>query len=275
MKHLSLFTQMALACGLAASVSLVSSCTGHVSPSVKSKQLEASSAVTVYSTNDSSSARSRICDEAGPIPETAGRALKIWLENSTVKNFSYAYPQYYIALTNPHTGSQAVWGVCSDGQGNLVGLLIPRSGIAAWDLPYIGSYKMYVCDTPQRKILSDTIMESLADAGYDKFRLEARRAKGLTQEQYLISKPLTDAEKARLAELKAQEEAAAKAAEEAAKAKLEAEAAASAAAAENPEADTEASEDEEEEEESSGDDSTESETEGESAADEDSVDDDF
>ena len=271
MKHLSLLKQMAFACGLAASVSLVSSCTGHVSPSVKSKQLAASSAVTVYSTNDSSSASSRVCDEAGPIPETAGRALQIWLENSTVKNFSYAYPQYYIALTNPQTGSQSVWGVCSDGQGNLVGLLIPRNGIAAWDLPYIGSYKMYVCDTPQRKILSDTIMESLADAGYDKFRLDARRAKGLTQEQYLISKPLTDAEKARLAELKAQEEAAAKAAEEAAKAKVEAEAAASAAAAENPEADTEASE----EEESSGDDSTESETEDESAADEDSGDDDF
>lgn len=273
MKHLSLFTQMALACGLAASVSLVSSCTGHVSPTVKSQQLAASSAVTVYSTNDSSSARSRVCDEAGPIPETAGRALKIWLENSTVKNFSYAYPQYYITLTNPQTGSQAVWGVCSDGQGNLVGLLIPRNGIAAWDLPYVGSYKMYVCDTPQRKILSDTIMESLADAGYDKFRLEARRAKGLTEKQYLISKPLTDAEKARLAEQKAQEEAAAKAAEEAAKAKLEAEATASAAAAESPEADTEASEDEEEA--SSGDDSTESETEGESSADEGSGDDDF
>ncbi|MGN0869164.1 MAG: hypothetical protein ACI4O9_06545 [Akkermansia sp.] len=263
---------MALACGLAASVSLVSSCTGHVSPSVKSKQLADSSAVTVYSTNDSSSARSRVCDEAGPIPETAGRALQIWLENSTVKNFSYAYPQYYISLTNPRTGSQSVWGICSDGQGNLVGLLIPRRGVAAWDLPFIGSYKMYVCDTPQRKILSDTIMESLADAGYDKFRLDARRVKGLTQEQYLISKPLTDAEKARLAELKAQEEAAAKAAEEAAKAKVEAEAAAS--AAESAEADSDASE---EEEEDSGDDSSESETEGESAADEDAGadDDDF
>lgn len=215
MKHFLSFQHLALACGLAATASLVS-CTGTAQPQTRAQQLADSSATTVYSYNDSASARTRTCKEAGPLPEATARALQMWLRESTVKSFSYAYPQYYVTVTNPKTGRQQVWGVCSDGQGNLVGLLIPRNGVAAWDLPYVGSYKMYVCDTKNRKALSDAIMETLSDAGYDTFRLDTRKASGLDQEQYLISKPLTDAEKARIAELKAKEEAAAKAAEEAA-----------------------------------------------------------
>lgn len=216
MKRFPSLKHLALACGIAAAATFVTSCSSAPQPQVRADQLAASSSVVVYSYNDSSSAATRVCNEAGPLPAATARALRIWLEKSTVKTFSYAYPQYYLAMTCPKTGAHQVWGVCSDGQGNLVGLLIPRNGVAAWDLPFVGDYKMYVCDTKQRKVLSDTIMESLSDAGYDSFRLEARKASGLTQEQYLISKPLTDAEKARIAEQKAKEEAAAKAAEEAA-----------------------------------------------------------
>ncbi|MCQ2364970.1 MAG: hypothetical protein MJ051_05405 [Akkermansia sp.] len=217
MKHFPLFKHLALACSLAAGAAVVSSCTSTPLPQTRAQQLAASTA-TVFSYNDSNSAATRVCNEAGPLPETAARALQMWLNESTVKPFSYAYPQYFVSVTCPKTGKQSVWGICSDGQGNLVGVLVPRNGVDAWDLPFIGNYKLYVCDTKQRKVLSDTIMESLSDAGYDTYRLEARKASGLTQEQYLISKPLTDAEKARIAELKAKEEAAAKAAEEAAKA---------------------------------------------------------
>lgn len=215
MKRFPSLKHLAFVCGLAASATFVTSCTTTSLPQTRAAQLAASPA-TVYSYNDSNSAATRVCNEAGPLPAATARAIQMWLEKSTVKTFSYAYPQYYLAMTCPKTGAQMVWGVCSDGQGNLVGILIPRNGVAAWDLPFVGDYKMYVCDTKQRKVLSDTIMESLSDAGYDTFRLEARKAMGLTQEQYLISKPLTDAEKARIAELKAKEEAAAKAAEAAA-----------------------------------------------------------
>lgn len=215
MKHFPLFKHLALACSLAAGAAFVSSCTSTSLPQTRAQQLAGATA-TVFSYNDSNSATTRVCNEAGPLPETAARALEMWLRQSTVKNFSYAYPQYFLSVPCSKSGKQSVWGICSDGQGNLVGVLVPRNGVAAWDLPFIGNYKLFVCDTKQRKVLSDTIMESLSDAGYDTYRLEARKAVGLTQEQYLISKPLTDAEKARIAELKAKEEAAAKAAEEAA-----------------------------------------------------------
>ena len=215
MKHLSLLKHLALACGVAATTALVTSCTGVSLPQTKANQLADSNAVTVYSYNNSSTARTRTCNPAGPLPDNTARALRMWLEKSTVKNFSYAYPQYYMELTNPKTGRTQVWGICSDGQGNLVGLLIPRNGVKAWDLPYVGTYKMYVCDTNERKALSDAIMEELSDRGYDAYRLGAIRATGLTDEQFLISKPLTEAAKARIAAAKAKEEAAAEAREKA------------------------------------------------------------
>ena len=131
----------------------------------------------------------------------------MWLRKSVIKTVSYAYPQYYVAMVHPRTGKQLTWGICSDGQGNMTGVLIPRDGVAAWDLPYVGNYKMYVCDTKDRTAISDSVMEYLADAGYDAYRINTRKASGLQSEQYLISKPLTGAEKARIEAIKRAEEA--------------------------------------------------------------------
>jgi hypothetical protein len=196
------------------------------------------------------------------MPDNVARALDTWLRESTVKNFSYAYPQYYVAMTAPN-GRQRVWGICTDGKANLVGILIPRDGVAAWDLPFIGAYKMYVCDTKQRRALSDAIMTYLAEAGYDAYRINARKASGLTDEKYLVSKPKT------LQEIEAEQAAAAaakKAREEAAAA-----AAAAAPAADDEESDEEeSSEDEEETEEDSEEEASEEEgSEEESGEDED------
>lgn len=241
MKHFHLFKRIALTCGLAAAAALVSSCSTPVGPTIKrADQLREGTNVTIFSYNDASSPKHRLCTEAGPMPDNVGRALDMWLRNSTIKNFTYAYPQYYIALTSPN-GKQRVWGICTDGKANLVGILIPRDGVAAWDLPYIGAYKMYVCDTADRRALSDAIMSYLAEAGYDEYRINARKASGLTDEKYLISKPKT------LQEIEAE-----KAAAEAAK-KARAEAAAAAAAAgQAPAADEEEEETSGDEEESEG-----------------------
>lgn len=266
MKHFHLFKRIALTCGLAAAASLVSSCSTPVSPVDKrANQLAESTNVTIYSYNDSSSPKHRLCTEAGPMPENVARALDMWLRSSTIKNFSYVYPQYYVAMTAPN-GKQRVWGICTDGQANLVGILVPRDGVAAWDLPYIGAYKMYVCDTKDRRNLSDAIMTYLAEAGYDSYRIEARKASGLTEEKYLVSKPKT------LFEIE-QERQAAEAAEAAKKAAEAAAAAAEAAASdeEEPSGDDEESTDEEStseestDEESSDEESTEEESSDEEA----------
>ncbi len=184
---------------------IVSSCGSTPSPIAAYNQLQATQTATVFSYNDAVTPAARICSEAGPLPERTARAMKAWLRASTVKTFSYAYPQYYVSLTDTR-GRQAVWGICSDGMGNLVGILIPRSGVAAWDLPFVGNYRMYVCDTNARKGLGDAIMESLADAGYDAYRIETRKAQGLTQGRYLISKPLSEKAQIKLAEIKKKEE---------------------------------------------------------------------
>ena len=266
MKHFHLFKRIALTCGLAAAASLVSSCSTPVSPVDKrANQLAESTNVTIYSYNDSSSPKHRLCTEAGPMPENVARALDMWLRSSTIKNFSYVYPQYYVAMTAPN-GKQRVWGICTDGQANLVGILVPRDGVAAWDLPYIGAYKMFVCDTKDRRNLSDAIMTYLAEAGYDSYRIEARKASGLTEEKYLVSKPKT------LFEIE-QERQAAEAAEAAKKAAEAAAAAAEAAASdeEEPSGDEEESTDEEStseestDEESSDEESTEEESSDEEA----------
>ncbi len=206
MKHLSLFKTMALACGTLLAAAVFSSCSSTVSPGKAATQLADGAAVTIFSHNDVNHPNNRNCREAGPIPERATRALQAWLRNSTVKNFAYAYPQYYVAMQDPRTGRQSAWGICSDGQGNLVGVLIPRAGVMAWDLPPVGNYRMYVCETENRKVLSDAVMNTLADAGYDSFRIESRKSMGLTQQRYLISKPLSDAAQKRYEELKRQEE---------------------------------------------------------------------
>ena len=246
MKHFHLFKRIALACGLAATTALVTSCATTSQASKRAEQLREGTNVTIFSYNDASSPKNRLCTAAGPMPDNVARALDTWLRTSTVKNFNYAYPQYYVALTSPR-GRQRVWGICTDGKANLVGILIPRDGVAAWDLPYIGSYKMYVCDTNQRRALSDAIMTYLAEAGYDAYRIEARKATGLADEKYLISKPKT------LQEVEAELAAAAaakKAREEAAAAAKAAAAAAGEATGDEGEEDTS---DDEEEEESSDD----------------------
>ncbi len=214
MKHLSLLKNIALTCGAIAVSTAASSCSSVTLPHLKAKQLTDSVNPTVFSYNDACSPRTRTCTEAGPLPDNVERALDMWLRKSVIKQVSYAYPQYYIAMVNPRTGKQTTWAICSDGQGNMTGLLIPRDGVAAWDLPFVGNYKMYVCDTKDRKSISDAVMESLADAGYDTYRIDTRKAGGLQGEQYLISKPLTETEKARIEAIKKAEEAASAAATE-------------------------------------------------------------
>ena len=245
MKHFHLFKRIALTCGIAAAAALVSSCTTTSPSAERAAQLREGTNVTIFSYNDASSPKHRLCTEAGPMPDSVARALDMWLRSSTVKNFTYAYPQYYVALTAP-SGRQRVWGICTDGKANLVGILIPRDGVAAWDLPFIGAYKMYVCDTSQRRALSDAIMTYLAEAGYDEYRINARKASGLADGKYLVSKPKT------LQELEAERAAAAaakKAREEELKARAAArDAAAAEAAADDEESDDEESDDEEEEE---------------------------
>lgn len=212
MKRLPLFKQMVMACGVAVAASLLPSCTCASDPAVRAEQMTAAApTATVYSTNGVSDPNVRTCPEVGPLPDNTARALTMWLRNSTVKNFSYVNPQYYIAMPTAK-GKMRTWALCSDGQGNLVGVLIPRDGVSAMDLPNLGSYKVYVCDTLDRKALSDAIMENLADKGYDAPRINALKSTGLDDERYLISKPLTDTEKQRLEELKKKEEAAAAAA---------------------------------------------------------------
>lgn len=264
MKHFNLFKRIALTCGIAAAAALVSSCSTTSPAAERAAQLREGTNVTIFSYNDASSPKHRLCTEAGPMPDSVARALDMWLRTSTVKNFTYAYPQYYVALTAPN-GKQRVWGICTDGKANLVGILIPRDGVAAWDLPYIGAYKMYVCDTSQRRSLSDAIMTYLAEAGYDEYRINARKATGLADQKYLVSKPKT------LQEIEAERaaaEAKRAAAEAEKKARAEAAAAAGAEAGDDEESDEE--EDSEDEEEETDDEEESSDDEEESSDDEES-----
>lgn len=201
MKHLSSLSKSTFICGILASAAAVmTSCESTSLSTEKAVQrLERSPITSVYSHNDVNSPRLRDCYEAGPLPERAERALITWLHNSTVREFSYVYPQYYLTTTNPQGGGEVVWGLCSDGRGNLVGVLVPSSKrTPAWELPTIGGYKVLVCETPEREALSTAIMESLADAGYDKVRIDARKAGGLADKDYLLSKPLNAEEEQQL-----------------------------------------------------------------------------
>lgn len=188
MKHFPLLQNLALTCCAVAATFAVSSCNYTVSPSTAAKHLRNSSAVAVYSHDDTASPRSRNVVEMGALPERTARALDKWLRGSTVKTYSYAYPQYYIAMTKS-TGQQAVWGICSDGQGNMTGVHIPRDGRPSWMAPHTSEIMMYVYEGDDRAALSAAIMESLADAGYDAFRINTRKATGLVDEDYLLSKP--------------------------------------------------------------------------------------
>ncbi len=188
MKHFSLLQNLALTCCAVAATLTVSSCSSPMSPSRAAQQLRTSTSVAVFSHNDASSPVSRQVAEMGPIPERAQRALDNWLRRATVKTYSYAYPQYYIELTSPN-GQRAQWGICSDGQGNMTGVLIPKDGKAAWDAPHTSELVMYVYEGDDRAALAGAIMESLADAGYDSVRIATRKSAGLVDEDYLLSKP--------------------------------------------------------------------------------------
>ncbi len=213
MKHFSLFKNIALACLTLASVAAMSSCTGTSAPMKAAAKLRSGVTATVYSYDDAASPMNRDVYPAGPLPARTERALYNWLRDSVVKEYSYAYPQYYVSLVAPGSQTETVWGICSDGQGNMTGVLIPKSGRPAWDAPFTSEHTMYVCDSPQRKALSDAIMSSLADAGYDKFRIDTRKAAGLTQQRYLISKPLSDEAQKKYDRIKQAEEQAAAARE--------------------------------------------------------------
>ena len=186
MKHFPLLQNLALSCCAVAATLVVSSCNSPVSPSTAAKHLRNSSAVAVYSHDDAASPTSRNVVEMGALPERTARALDTWLRRAEVKTYSYAYPQYYISMTKAD-GSQAVWGICSDG--NMTGVHIPRDGRPAWMAPHTSELIMYVYNGEDRTALSNAIMESLADAGYDTFRINTRKASGLVDEDYLLSKP--------------------------------------------------------------------------------------
>lgn len=200
MKHLSMLTKSTLVCGLLAAAAVMTSCeSSSLTPEKAAQRIERSPISSVFSHNDVNSPALRDCYEAGPLPERAQRALVTWLHNSTVREFSYVYPQYYVTTTNVKGGGEVVWGLCSDGHGNLVGVLVPSNKrTPAWDLHAIGGYRVFVCDTPERTALSNAIMESLADAGYDKVRIDTRKAMGMTDKNHLISKPLGEEEQKQL-----------------------------------------------------------------------------
>ncbi len=182
----SVWAMGTLALGL--SLGVLSSCTQLPSPKLAARNLNASSCV-VYSYNDQSATSNRICEEMGPMPERAQRALGLWLKKSVKKEFSYIYPQYFIAVSGYNAKVAEVWALCTDGRGNLVGVLIPKKGVPAWDMPSFGNYELYVCQGSARDGLSSSILTTLYDAGYDKMRLDARRASGLVEARYLRSKP--------------------------------------------------------------------------------------
>lgn len=197
MKFLSPIRYSFLACGVIAAVAMMSSCRMSIDPLKASRRLEESPEVFVFSHNSKHFANNRDCYEVGPLPERARRALVTWLHNSVVKEMSYVYPQYYVTTYNKRgvtsydaRGGEVVWGILSDGKGNMVGVLVPTNKrVPAWDMPSIGSHRVFVCETSARKALSDAIMGELADARYDERRIEALKATGLDDQNYLISKP--------------------------------------------------------------------------------------
>lgn len=201
----------------------LSSCESSSSlvPVRASEYLAQSPISSVFSHNDVNSPKMRDCYEVGPLPDRTRRALVTWLHDSVEKDFSYVNPQYYITTARTQGQGEVVWALCSDNQGNLVGVLVPRSrSVAAWDLPTIGNHKLLVYQGPDKEALSTAIMESLADAGYDNVRINILKAQGVTERDHLISKPLNPEEQRlmeqeRKARLKAMAEAKKKAKEEA------------------------------------------------------------
>ncbi len=199
MKFLSPFRFTVQTCGIISALALLTSCGSSLTPQKAAVRLAQSPVASVFSHNDVHSPKLRDCYEAGPLPDRTRRALITWLHDSSVKEMSYVYPQYYVTTTNAKGGGEVVWAILSDNQGNMTGVLAPQNKrVPAWDLPTVGSYKVFVCDTPDREALSNAIMESLADAGYDHVRIDTRKASGLADKRYLLSKPLNEEEQKQL-----------------------------------------------------------------------------
>lgn len=191
MKKFSSFHHtFALLCGLAGAVLSMSSCSSTLSPAKMANRLGTAEYTQVYSFNDQLASKAREFAPCGALPERAHRALLQWLKESEVRNCSYARPQYYVELTSMTRKCRqvsTVWALCTDGRGNLVGVLAPR-GKDPRTLPTIGNYKLYVCNSANKAALNEAIMTSLAPC--DSFRTGCRTAKGLRT----ISKPLPAAQ---------------------------------------------------------------------------------
>lgn len=175
----------------AASVAMLmtTSCATRYSTPERAASRASQSIGTVFSYNDRTALSGRTCEQVGVLPLKTQRALVSWLKKSELKKFDYIYPQYFVEMTEIDTNRPRVWALCSDGRGNLVGIFIPKGNIPAWELSNTGDYELYVCQGSSRDALSSSIMTSLAEAGYDKIRIDAKRATGLTEDRYLISKP--------------------------------------------------------------------------------------
>lgn len=189
-KFSSFHHKFALVCGLAAAVLSMNSCSSTVSPAKMADRLGTAEYTQVYSFNDQLAPKAREFTACGALPERAHRALIQWLKESDVRNYSYARPQYYVELTSMNRKCRpvsTVWALCTDGRGNLVGVLAAK-GKDPRTLPTIGNYKLYVCNSENRAALNEAIMTSLAPC--DDFRASYRTAKGLRT----ISKPLPAAQ---------------------------------------------------------------------------------
>ncbi len=189
MKNSSPLRILVAATVLCAASLATSSCSSHYPSPQMAATTMAQSTGKVFSYNDQAVPSARAVDEVGPLPARTARSIEAWLKNSVVKSVSYAYPQYFIEMIDNKSGKAKVWALISDGRGNLVGIYIPKGNTPAWAVPNTADYKLYVCEGYQRDGLNRAIMTSLFEAGYDEPRINARKAVGLTEERYLVSKP--------------------------------------------------------------------------------------
>lgn len=205
MNFVSFRNKLTLAFGLAAAALALNSCSTAPSPSNVANRLEKATSTQVYSFNDQMRPELRTFESCGPIPERAHRALVEWVRTGERKDYSYARPQYFVELMNDINGKpvKSIWSICSDSNGNLVGVLVPKNNLDARSLPTVGNYDMYVCETSRAPALSEAIMVSMAPC--DAYRSTNRAYNGLKT----ISKPLTKSEQEALAETKRRERVAA------------------------------------------------------------------
>lgn len=186
----------AMVCGLAVAVVSLDSCTSARSPKAMARTLEEAQYNQVYSFNDQLAPKAREFSACGALPERTHRALVQWLKESEARTYSYARPQYFVEISKnapiespssptckKNKSRTMCWALCTDGRGNLTGVLAP-AGKDARTLPTVGNYKLYVCASRNKAALNEAIMASLEP--YDEFRVSYRTAKGLKT----LSKPV-------------------------------------------------------------------------------------